>query len=148
MSIPQVFAAHVAAHPQAPALTFGERPWTYQQLDRASTRLAHHLHIIHGAGPGSIVAMLLPRSDTAITAILAILKTGAAYLPIDPHHPPSRVAFMLSDTTPTAVLTTTTLAPHLPADTDIPVLTLDTLTDLVTDNPAPLPRRIPGIWRI
>ncbi|MDC9008386.1 AMP-binding protein, partial [Mycobacterium marinum] len=82
------------------------------------------------------------RSDHAILAILAILKTGAAYLPIDPHHPHARIAFMLTDTTPTAVLTTTELTQHLPTSTStstsststgstgsgVPVITLDTLT--------------------
>ncbi|WP_373206274.1 AMP-binding protein, partial [Mycobacterium marinum] len=89
----------------------------------ASTQLAHHL-LNYGAGPGTIVALLLPRSDHAILAILAVLKTGAAYLPIDVHHPPTRIAFMLTDTTPTAVLTTTELTHHLPTNTtgsDVPV---------------------------
>nr|WP_261888011.1 AMP-binding protein [Mycobacterium pseudoshottsii] len=97
--------------PHAPALTFEDHTWTYHDLDTASTQLAHHLTTTHGARAGAVVALLLPRSDHAI---LAVLKTGAAYLPIDPHHPPTRIAFMLTDTTPTAVLTTTELTTHLP----------------------------------
>ncbi|RUP02835.1 MAG: amino acid adenylation domain-containing protein, partial [Mycobacterium sp.] len=135
VSIPQVFTAQVAAHPDTPALTFDDRTWTYQQLDTASTQLAQHLHTAYGARPGTVVALLLPRSDTAITAILAVLKTGAAYLPIDPQHPSARVGFMLTDTTPAAILTTTTLTTHLP-HTTVPVLTLDTLT--LNDSPTPL----------
>ncbi|MDC9003090.1 AMP-binding protein, partial [Mycobacterium marinum] len=69
-------------HPHAPALTFEDHTWTYQQLDTASTQLAHHLTTTHGARAGAVVALLLPRSDHAILAILAVLKTGAAYLPI------------------------------------------------------------------
>ncbi|WP_310786038.1 AMP-binding protein [Mycobacterium sp. Z3061] len=141
VSIPQVFAARVAAHPHAPALTFDDRTWTYQQLDTASTQLAHHLHTAYGARPGTVIALLLPRSDTAITAILAVLKTGAAYLPIDPQHPAARVAFMLTDTTPLAVLTTTTLTTHLPTTT-VPVLELDTLT--LDDSPTTTPLPGPG----
>ncbi|MFQ2880039.1 AMP-binding protein, partial [Mycobacterium sp. MS3] len=71
--------------------------------------------------------LLLPRSAHAITAILAVLKTGAAYLPIDPQHPSARVGFMLTDTTPVAILTTSELSGHLPRST-VPVITLDTLT--------------------
>ncbi|MFQ2874092.1 amino acid adenylation domain-containing protein, partial [Mycobacterium sp. MS3] len=140
VSIPQVFAHQVAAHPDAPALTFQDRTWTYHQLDTASTQLAHHLHTSYGAAPGAVIALLLPRSDTAILAILAVLKTGAAYLPIDPQHPSARVGFMLADTTPLAVLTTTTLTSHLPAST-VPVITLDTLTldDSPTTTPLPGP---------
>ncbi|MDC8997602.1 AMP-binding protein, partial [Mycobacterium marinum] len=91
ISIPAAFTTVVATHPHAPALTFEDHTWTYQQLDTASTQLAHHL-LNYGAGPGTIVALLLPRSDHAILAILAVLKTGAAYLPIDVHHPPTRIA--------------------------------------------------------
>ncbi|MDC8985620.1 non-ribosomal peptide synthetase, partial [Mycobacterium marinum] len=102
-----------------------------------STQLAHHL-LNYGAGPGAVVALLLPRSDHAILAILAVLKTGAAYLPIDVHHPHARIAFMLTDTTPTAVLTTTELAQHLPTTPAVATITLDTLT--LDDHPAtPLP---------
>ncbi len=143
VSIPQVFAARVAAHPHAPALTFDDRTWTYRELHTASTQLAHHLHTTYGARPGTVIALLLARSDTAITAILAVLKTGAAYLPIDPQHPAARVGFMLTDTTPAAVLTTTTLTTHLPTTT-VPVLTLDTLTlDDRPTTPTPLPGPAP-----
>ncbi|MDC8985591.1 condensation domain-containing protein, partial [Mycobacterium marinum] len=85
VSIPAAFTTQVAAHPHAPALTFEDHTWTYHDLDTASTQLAHHL-LNYGVGPGAVVALLLPRSDHAILAILAILKTGAAYLPIDVHH--------------------------------------------------------------
>ncbi|MDC8997620.1 AMP-binding protein, partial [Mycobacterium marinum] len=112
-------------------------------LDTASTQLAHHLTTTHGARAGAVVALLLPRSDHAILAILAVLKTGAAYLPIDPHHPPTRIAFMLTDTTPAAVLTTTELSTHLPTSTGtgsgVPVITLDTLTNLDDHPTTPLP---------
>ena len=82
-SIPALFAAQVAHAPEAVAISCGERSWTYREVDEASNRLAHML-TGHGVGPGERVALLLPRSAEAIVAILAVLKTGAAYLPIDP----------------------------------------------------------------
>ncbi|MEB3921562.1 AMP-binding protein [Mycobacterium ulcerans] len=141
VSIPAAFTTQVAACPHAPALTFEDHTWTYQQLDTASTQLAHHLTTTHGARAGAVVALLLPRSDHAILAILAVLKTGAAYLPIDPHHPPppTRIAFMLTDTTPTAIITTTELTTHVPTSSGVPVITLDTLTNLDDYPTTPLP---------
>ena len=65
------------------ALRCGEHSWTYRELDEVSNRLAHLL-AAHGAGPGQCVALLFNRSAEAVVAILAVLKTGAAYLPIDP----------------------------------------------------------------
>ena len=67
-------------------MSCGERSWTYRELDEAANRLAHLL-AGQGAGPGQCVALLFTRSAEAIVAILAVLKTGAAYLPIDPAHP-------------------------------------------------------------
>ena len=92
VSIPAVFAAQVARAPEAVAVSCGERSWTYRELDEAANRLAHLL-ADHGVGPGERVALLFTRSAEAIVAILAVLKTGAAYLPIDPAHPrgPDRV---------------------------------------------------------
>ena len=66
-----------------------------------------------GAGPGQCVALLFSRSAEAIVAILAVLKTGAAYLPIDPALPAARIEFMLADAAPIAAVTTTGLAERL-----------------------------------
>ncbi|MGH3637701.1 MAG: condensation domain-containing protein, partial [Mycobacterium sp.] len=112
MSIPTLFTDQVARTPDAVALTFGERSWTYRELDETSNRLAHQLTGL-GAGPGQCVALLCSRSADAIIAILAVLKTGAAYLPIDPAHPDTRIDFMLTDATPVAAITTTEQADRL-----------------------------------
>ena len=85
---------------------------TYRELDEASNRLAHLL-AGHGAGPGQCVALLFSRSAEAIVAILAVLKTGAAYLPIDPALPAARIGFMIDDAAPIAAVTTTGLADRL-----------------------------------
>ncbi|WP_156349753.1 MULTISPECIES: non-ribosomal peptide synthetase, partial [unclassified Mycobacterium] len=108
-SIPALFAAQVARGAAAPAVTFEGRSLTYRELDEAANRLAHAL-IEHGAGPGQAVALVLPRSAEAVVAILAVLKAGAAYLPIDPALPAARIAFMLTDTAPIAAVTTAALA--------------------------------------
>ena len=86
VSIPVLWAAQVARTPEAVAISCGECSWTYRELEEAANRLAHLL-AAHGVGPGQCVALLFSRSAEAIVAILAVLKTGAAYLPIDPEHP-------------------------------------------------------------
>ena len=112
VSIPELFAAHVNRAPEAVALVCGELLLNYRELDEAANRLAHSL-VDLGAGPGESVALLLPRSAEAIVAILAVLKTGAAYLPIDQAHPDERIAFMLTDAMPVAAITTSELRERL-----------------------------------
>ncbi|MGD1344654.1 amino acid adenylation domain-containing protein [Mycobacterium seoulense] len=123
VSIPALFAEQVARTPAAVALRCGQRSWTYRELDEASNRLAHLL-IDYGAGPGACVALLFARSAEAIVAIVAVLKTGAAYLPIDPMVPDERIAFLVTDAAPIAVLTTTALRPRL-SGRDLAVLEID-----------------------
>ena len=114
MSVPVLFAGQVARVPEAVAVTFDGRSLTYRELDEASDRLAYLL-AGQGAGPGERVALLFTRSAEAIVAILAVLKTGAAYLPIDPAHPDARIEFMLDDAAPIAAITTAGLRPRLDA---------------------------------
>ena len=94
VSIPVLFAAQVARTPEAVAMSCGGRSMTYREFDEAANRLAHLL-AAQGVGPGQCVALLFSRSAQAIVAILAVLKTGAAYLPIDPAVPTARMKFML-----------------------------------------------------
>ncbi|GAB3010478.1 hypothetical protein GCM10027213_23720 [Mycobacterium bourgelatii] len=112
LSIPAALAAQVARTPDAVALTCGELSMTYREFDQASNRLAHLLSS-SGVGPGAYVALLFPRSAEAVVAIAAVLKTGAAYLPIDPALPPARIGFMVADAEPVAAITTAAFADRL-----------------------------------
>ena len=112
VSIPALFGAQVARTPDAVAVNFEGVSTTYRELDEGANRLAHLL-AGHGVSPGQRVALLLPRSAEAIVAMLAVAKTGAAYVPIDPSVPAARMQFVLGDAAPIAAITTTELRPRL-----------------------------------
>ena len=112
VSVPVLFAAQVARTPEAVAVTCGGRSMTYRDLDEAANRLAHLL-AGQGVGPGHCVALLFSRSAEAIVSMLAVLKTGAAYLPIDPALPTARMQFMLEDAAPIAAIAASGLADRL-----------------------------------
>ncbi|MEU2357163.1 amino acid adenylation domain-containing protein [Streptomyces misionensis] len=125
-TLAQLFEAQAARTPHAPALVHGPVRLDYAQLNARANRLAHLL-LARGADPTTLIALALPRSATAVEAMLAVGKSGAAYLPLDPGHPGERVAQLLSDARPGLLLTTAeTLrdAPHL-ADQPAPLLVLD-----------------------
>ncbi|MCV7239900.1 amino acid adenylation domain-containing protein [Mycolicibacterium celeriflavum] len=138
LSIPAVFAAQVTRTPDAVALVCGGRSWTYREVDEASNRLAHLL-TAKGAGPGQAVALMFSRCAEAIVSILAVLKTGAAYLPIDPAHPSARIRFMIDDAAPIAALSTGELADRL-AECEVPVIDIaDPRIDTQPTTPLPTP---------
>ncbi|MEB4212414.1 AMP-binding protein, partial [Mycobacterium sp. 94-17] len=109
VSIPELFAAAVGRTPDAVALSCAGVSMTYRELDEASNRLAHVL-VDHGAGRGECVAVLFGRSVQAIVAIVGVLKSGAAYLPIDPAVPDGRIEFMVADARPVVAVSTAGLA--------------------------------------
>jgi amino acid adenylation domain-containing protein/non-ribosomal peptide synthase protein (TIGR01720 family) len=131
-SIPAAFAVQAARTPDATAITCGQRSWSYHELDEASNRLANML-IERGVRAGQHVALLLPRTAEALVAILAIVKTGAAYVPIDPAVPAARMDFVLTDAAPAAVITTAELSARL-AGRDLVVIDRDDPT--VRDRPS------------
>ncbi|MGH3846603.1 MAG: amino acid adenylation domain-containing protein, partial [Pseudonocardiaceae bacterium] len=123
-TVPGLFQTQVAATPQVVAVISGDTTLTYRQLNTRANRLAHTL-ITYGVGPEQIVALALPRSADLIVAILGVLKTGAAYLPLDPDYPPTRIAFMLGDAHPALLLTTTQTTGGLPDTDRTPRLVID-----------------------
>ncbi|QGZ42437.1 amino acid adenylation domain-containing protein [Pseudoduganella flava] len=104
-----------AAHaPHASALQGPEGSATYAELNARANRLARHL-CRQGVRPGALVALCLERGAALVTSMLAVLKTGAAYVPVDPAYPAARIAFMLADADPALTLATRASAAVLPA---------------------------------
>jgi amino acid adenylation domain-containing protein len=100
----EAFAAQAARIPDAPALRFRHETLTYGQLDARVERLARHLRAV-GVAPGTLVAVCMERAFEMVVALHAILRAGAAYVPIDPEYPVERIAFMLADTNAPIILT-------------------------------------------
>ena len=95
-TLPELFARQAARTPDAVALVYEDRTLSYRELDQRANQLAHHLRSL-GAAPETIVGVCVERSFDMVIALLAILKAGAAYLPLDPDYPAERLAFMLQD---------------------------------------------------
>ncbi|MET9014321.1 non-ribosomal peptide synthase/polyketide synthase [Streptomyces olivaceoviridis] len=112
-TLPEAFRRQAERTPHAPAVRHGGTCLTYRELDARSNRLARLL-IAAGAGPERFVALCLPRTADLVVALLAVLKSGAAYLPVDPQYPAERVAFLFEDVRPNAVITAAETAGRLP----------------------------------
>ncbi|WP_344318282.1 amino acid adenylation domain-containing protein, partial [Streptomyces javensis] len=122
-TLPALLTAQAVHTPQAPAMECGDECLTYEEADARANRLARYL-IGRGAGPETVVAVAAPRSLDMVIAVLAVLKSGATYLPIDMAYPPSRIGFMLRDARPLAVVTTGHTLRDLGCD-DVPPVVLD-----------------------
>ena len=142
VTFPALFEAQVARTPNLPALLFEGGALSYRELDTRVNQLAHLL-IGWGAGPERIVAVVLPRSVEIVVSELAVMKTGAAFLPVDPAYPDERVRFMLEDAEPILVITLAEIEPVLPCPKCVAVV-------VVVDEPAvvfavgQMPRRAPN----
>ncbi|WP_203751096.1 non-ribosomal peptide synthetase, partial [Cellulomonas chitinilytica] len=128
--------SHAAATPDATALVTDQETWTYARTEAAANRLAHHLRGL-GVGPGTLVAVCAERTAHLPVALLATLKAGGAYLPLDPTYPPDRLRDILTDARPALLLTETHLHRSLPT-AGTPTLDLDTL-DVTADPDTPPP---------
>ncbi|MBT2574895.1 amino acid adenylation domain-containing protein [Bacillus sp. ISL-51] len=123
-NLPELFEMQAARKRDETAAVFEERELTYGELNRKANQLAHML-IARGIGPEQFVALALPRSLDMIVGLLAVLKAGAAYLPLDPDYPADRIAFMLQDAKPVYMLTNREAALKLSAGSEVPSFTLD-----------------------
>ncbi|MFB8037705.1 amino acid adenylation domain-containing protein [Streptomyces sp. NPDC056004] len=140
MSLAELFAAQAARTPDATALVDEDRDLTFAELDEITNRLAHHL-INAGVGRHDVVAVLMERSTDLLTALLAVVKAGAVYAPLNTTDPDSRLVQILADTRAPVVLTDQALSDHqVVQDAEAQVIVLGDTTDLA-GLPATAPTR-------
>jgi amino acid adenylation domain-containing protein/non-ribosomal peptide synthase protein (TIGR01720 family) len=124
LSMPELFARCVAAKPDADAVVDGTTTLTYAQLDERSNRIAALLRR-RGVGAEDVVGVAVPRSADMVAAVLAVVKLGAAYLPLDLSHPADRIAYLLTDSGATHVIATEPVTGKLPELTGVDRVLLD-----------------------
>jgi amino acid adenylation domain-containing protein len=112
----QVFEEQVARTPNAIALVYEETRLTYQELNQRSNQLAHYLLERYQVQPDELIALCLSTNELMVVAMLAVLKSGAAYVPIDTGYPEERISYILHDTKTRVVLTNTIFEPKLCTD--------------------------------
>jgi len=136
-TLPQLLENQVARTPRSIALVFESDSLTYTELNEQANRLAHWL-IARRIGPEKLVGICLERSFEMVVVVLAIVKCGAAYLPLDPDYPQARLAHMLADAAPELVVTTSVLRARLPHQDRVAVAEIDNLETkkLVAQSPA------------
>ncbi|MGZ3145669.1 amino acid adenylation domain-containing protein [Lentzea chajnantorensis] len=135
LCVQQEFERRVALAPDAIALTSDDYAATYADLNARVNRLAHHLTGL-GVGPETVVAICLERSPELVTAVLAVLKAGGAYLPLDPETPPARLEFMHSDAGARLLVTRSSLLDRVSHETVV-LVDEPALQDLPDTDPAP-----------
>jgi amino acid adenylation domain-containing protein/non-ribosomal peptide synthase protein (TIGR01720 family) len=127
--IHKLFEEQAQRSPSAIAVACENEQLTYAQLNTRANQLAHYLRSI-GVGPETLVGVFIDRSVDMIVGLLGILKAGGAYLPLDPSYPPDRVAFMLSDSRASLLLTQAALRDRLET-CEVPLLCLDADQELI-----------------
>ncbi|MFD3664797.1 amino acid adenylation domain-containing protein [Streptomyces sp. NPDC058659] len=146
-SVPQWFRDQVARTPDAVAVLHGAHRITYGELDARVDRLAGHLRQL-GAGPERLISVAMERTPDLLVALLAVHRTGAAYLPVDPHHPKDRVETVLTEAAPLLVLSDRATRDALGTDDwltlDDPRLTAGTGTQSPNPTPSPIPDASPS----
>jgi amino acid adenylation domain-containing protein len=132
MCLHEPFEISAARTPDAPALRFEDDVLSYDALNRQANRLAHHLGSL-GVGPGVRVAICVERAVEMVVGLLAILKAGGTYIPLDPAYPAERLAFMLADARPQVALTHAAARPVLEAALAALEAAPPVVVDLVAD---------------
>jgi amino acid adenylation domain-containing protein/non-ribosomal peptide synthase protein (TIGR01720 family) len=139
----ELFSERAAADPDGTAVVCEGRTLTFAELDARANRLAHLL-VARGAGPEVLVGLACSRGEWTVTAMLAVLKAGAAYLPLDPDLPDERLAYMVSDAAPAIVLTDRAAAFDPPTPAKLIMLDDPALLDGQPDTPPAGVRPRPG----
>ncbi len=139
-SLHQLFEQQAVRTPELEALRFEGQPISYAELDRRANQLAHYLREL-GVGPDEIVALFMERSLDLVVALLAVLKAGGAYLPIDTSYPEPRVQFLLDDAQVPVVLTQQCHADRLSGFNGT-VLPLDAQAGFLANYPAHAPAHV------
>ncbi|WNE94149.1 non-ribosomal peptide synthase/polyketide synthase [Streptomyces luomodiensis] len=138
------FERQAAVTPDAIAVTYGTTSLTYRELNARANRLAHLLRE-RGAGPERYVALSMPRTEELVIAVLGVLKSGAAYVPVDPAYPADRIAYMNADARPILTVTPDVLAEserHPAADPDVALSPLDTAYVIYTSGSTGRPKGV------
>ena len=126
MTYPGLFRAQVARTPHERAVSCGDETMSYAELDARSDTIARTLRG-HGASPGMRVALCMRRTLTLPAALIGILKSGAAYVPLDTDYPPARLAFMLADSGCSLLLTDGSCAAGIDSPADVQILDLGSM---------------------
>ncbi|WNV84096.1 non-ribosomal peptide synthetase [Umezawaea sp. Da 62-37] len=133
LSVPELVEAQVRRTPDAVAVVDGDVELSYADLNARANRLARSL-VAAGAGPERVVALVLPRSADLVVALLAVLKSGAAYVPVEADYPADRISYLLSDADPVLVLDSAPIPDADLGDTDL--TDADRLAPLLPGHPA------------
>lgn len=139
-TLPELFQMQAEENPNSLTLVFKGDVLSYAELNERANLLAHLL-IERGAGPERFVALALPRSAEMVISMLAVLKAGAAYLPIDPEYPADRIDYMLGDAQPMLVITSKEAAARISDHANVARMVIDeqdTITEIChysSDNP-------------
>jgi amino acid adenylation domain-containing protein len=136
----ELFERQVEAYPTKVAIIAGDQQLTYAELNRRANHLAHRLRS-SGVRPESIVGICIDRSLELAIGIVGILKSGGAYLPLDPEYPSERLAFMIRDARPAAIVTKSKLSDELGSE-DLPLVLMDEPAEeldatYLSDQPSP-----------
>lgn len=134
VTLSELFADQATAQPDACAVSHGDERLTYRQLNERANRLAHWL-VSEGARPGTLVGLCMERGTQALVSMLAVLKAGAAYVPLDPAYPAERLAYMMKDSGLQLVITQGFLRGRIP-ETGVHVIAVDSDAERMARYPA------------